>query len=257
MVLIIAATACASQSGSPLVSIKQLSAGYAAAHHRRRWFAGRVRDRITNSFDDPVLLRLRLKKTVGDSGAYSMQRVRHAFSHDIAPHAVATVGLRAWVQTLLESETGVVSSATSVRGVARFNSAAGNADRIHRARSMKRAWPLALLLLAFCSRHETQHPNVLLITLDTFRADRIGAIDAEPDEARGPASGIAGRLPPRSRCRRTRRSCRDSFRCITACATTASASFRGARHARRRFSRAPVIAPARSSARSSSITGSA
>lgn len=34
---------------------------------------------------------------------------------------------------------------------------------------------LAAVLLASCTRREPQHPNVLLITLDTFRADRIGA----------------------------------------------------------------------------------
>src|SRR5690242_8038825 len=36
-----------------------------------------------------------------------------------------------------------------------------------------------LLLSAFClltCRRPPQHPNVLLITLDTFRADRIGAL---------------------------------------------------------------------------------
>src|SRR2546426_11782633 len=33
------------------------------------------------------------------------------------------------------------------------------------------------LLLAFgCARHESQPPNVLLITLDTFRADRVGPL---------------------------------------------------------------------------------
>ncbi|HSP32847.1 MAG TPA: sulfatase-like hydrolase/transferase, partial [Thermoanaerobaculia bacterium] len=32
-----------------------------------------------------------------------------------------------------------------------------------------------VLLLCACTRHEVSHPNVLLITLDTFRADRIGA----------------------------------------------------------------------------------
>ncbi|MDQ6800235.1 MAG: sulfatase-like hydrolase/transferase [Acidobacteriota bacterium] len=53
---------------------------------------------------------------------------------------------------------------------------------------MRRAGLLALLLLASCSRHETQHPNVLLITLDTFRADRIGA--STPNLSRLARSGI-------------------------------------------------------------------
>ena len=134
MVLIIAATACASQSGSPLVSIKQLSA---VAPLRITVVGGlpvEYEIEITNTFDHPVTLTSIEVETVGDSGAYSMKRVRHAFSHDIAPHAVATVGFRAWVQTLLESETGVVSSATSVRGVARFNSAAGKTQTAFAAR---------------------------------------------------------------------------------------------------------------------------
>ncbi|HEY8184389.1 MAG TPA: alkaline phosphatase family protein, partial [Thermoanaerobaculia bacterium] len=53
---------------------------------------------------------------------------------------------------------------------------------------MKRAGLLALLLLAFCGRHEPQHPNVLLITLDTFRADRIGP--STPNLSRLAQSGI-------------------------------------------------------------------
>ncbi len=39
----------------------------------------------------------------------------------------------------------------------------------------KRVAALACFLLAACAKHEVAHPNVLLITLDTFRADRIGA----------------------------------------------------------------------------------
>ncbi|HEX9164123.1 MAG TPA: alkaline phosphatase family protein, partial [Thermoanaerobaculia bacterium] len=35
--------------------------------------------------------------------------------------------------------------------------------------------PALCFLLSFCAKHEHVRPNVLLITLDTFRADRIGA----------------------------------------------------------------------------------
>jgi hypothetical protein len=134
LLLIIAATACASQSASPLVSIKQLSA---VAPLRITVVGGlpvQYEIEITNPFDHSVTLTSIEVETIGDSGAYSMKRVRHAFSQDIAPHASATVGFRAWVQTLLESETGVVSSPTSVRGIARFNSAAGKTQTAFAAR---------------------------------------------------------------------------------------------------------------------------
>jgi arylsulfatase A-like enzyme/Flp pilus assembly protein TadD len=40
---------------------------------------------------------------------------------------------------------------------------------------IRRAAALCVLLLAGCARRETKQPNVLLLTLDTFRADRITA----------------------------------------------------------------------------------
>lgn len=132
--LIVIAIACASQSGSPLVSIKQMSA---VAPLRMTVQGGLPVDyeiEITNPSDHSVTLTSIELETIGDSGAYAMKRVRHTFSQNIAAHASATVGLRAWVQTLLESETGVVSSPTSVRGIARFNSAAGKTQTAFAAR---------------------------------------------------------------------------------------------------------------------------
>ena len=134
LLLIVSALACASQSGSPEVSIKQLTR---VAPLRISVEGGLPVDyeiEINNPFDHGITLTAIEIETVGDSGAYSMKRVRRAFSQDIAAHSAATVGFRAWVQTLLEGETGVVSSATSVRGVARFNSAAGKTQTPFTAR---------------------------------------------------------------------------------------------------------------------------
>jgi choline-sulfatase len=47
---------------------------------------------------------------------------------------------------------------------------------------------LLLLLIAACTPRETSHPNVLLITLDTFRADRLGA--ATPNLMRLAGDGV-------------------------------------------------------------------
>ena len=134
LLILVAATACASQSGTPLVSIKQLSAVAPLRISVEGGLPVEYEIEITNPFDHIVTLTSIEVETVGDSGAYAMKRVRHAFSHDIPPHGVATVALRAWVQTLLETETGVVGSATSVRGVARFNSAAGKTQTAFAAR---------------------------------------------------------------------------------------------------------------------------
>jgi hypothetical protein len=134
LLLILAATACASQSGSPLVSIKQVSAVAPLRITVEGGLPVEYEIEITNRFDHPVTLTSIEVETIGDSGAYAMKRVRHAFSQEIAPHANATVGFRAWVRTLQESDTGVVSSPTSVRGVARFDSSAGKTQTAFAAR---------------------------------------------------------------------------------------------------------------------------
>src|SRR5437867_8858368 len=97
-ILIFSAIACASQSGSPLVSIKQLSAVAPLRITVEGGLPVAYEIEITNPFDHLVTLTSIEVETIGDSGAYSMRRVRHAFSQDIAPHAIATVGFRAWVQ---------------------------------------------------------------------------------------------------------------------------------------------------------------
>ncbi|HEX8170676.1 MAG TPA: sulfatase-like hydrolase/transferase [Thermoanaerobaculia bacterium] len=53
-----------------------------------------------------------------------------------------------------------------------------NAERtpVHRSSFIVHRFVLALLLLSSCHRAEPRHFNVLLITLDTFRADRLGAL---------------------------------------------------------------------------------
>lgn len=134
LLLIATAIACASQSGSPLVSIKQMSAVAPLRITVEGGLPVEYEIEITNPFEHSVTLTSIEVETIGDSGAYTMKRVRHAFSQDIAPHAIATVGFRAWVQTLLESETGVVSSPVSVRGIARFNSTAGKTQTAFAAR---------------------------------------------------------------------------------------------------------------------------
>ena len=117
---------------------------------------------------------------------------------------------------------------------------------------------LFLALTAASCREPAPPRNVLLVTLDTFRADRIGAATpALAGLARDGRSFEAADSPCSAHPARAR---------VVAVRTLAVAPRPSQqrrrhvpiepRHARRRRSRAPVIAPARSSARSSSIIAS-
>ena len=81
--------------------------------------------KVTNPFDHPVSLTSVEIETMGSSGAYSMKRVRHAFSLTINPRSSAVLPIRAWVQPLQDTDTGDVNGPVTVRGTASFTSDAG------------------------------------------------------------------------------------------------------------------------------------
>jgi hypothetical protein len=81
--------------------------------------------KVTNPFDYPISLTSVEIETVGESGAYSMKRVRHGFALTIAPRATAALPIRAWVRPLQETDTGDVNGPVTVHGVASFSSEAG------------------------------------------------------------------------------------------------------------------------------------
>ena len=80
---------------------------------------------MTNPFDYPITLTTVEVETVGSSGAYSMKRVRHAFSLVIKPRSAAVLPIRAWVQPLQDTDTGDVNGPVTVRGFASFTSETG------------------------------------------------------------------------------------------------------------------------------------
>jgi len=80
---------------------------------------------IVNSFDHPVTLTNLEMETVGDSGAYSLRRVKHAFQRDIAPRQSDSFQIRAWVRPLQVDEMGEAKGPVTVRGAARFESPKG------------------------------------------------------------------------------------------------------------------------------------
>jgi hypothetical protein len=81
--------------------------------------------KVTNPFDYPVSLISVEVETVGESGAYSMKRVRHAFAITINPRSAAVLPIRAWVQPLQDTDTGDVNGPVTVHGIASFASEGG------------------------------------------------------------------------------------------------------------------------------------
>jgi hypothetical protein len=81
--------------------------------------------KITNPFDHPVSLTSVEIETVGSSGAYSLRRVRHAYSLVIDSRSSAVLPIRAWVLPLQDTDTGDVNGPVTVRGTASFTSDAG------------------------------------------------------------------------------------------------------------------------------------
>jgi hypothetical protein len=81
--------------------------------------------KVTNPFDYPVSLTSVEVETVGAAGAYSMRRVRHAFSLTINPKSAAVVPIRAWVHPLQATDAGDVNGPVTIGGLASFTSEAG------------------------------------------------------------------------------------------------------------------------------------
>jgi hypothetical protein len=81
--------------------------------------------KLTNPFDHAITLTSVEIETVGSSGAYSMKRVRHAFSLVVDARSAAVLPIRAWVLPLQDTDTGDVNGPVTVRGTANFASDAG------------------------------------------------------------------------------------------------------------------------------------
>jgi hypothetical protein len=81
--------------------------------------------KVTNPFAYPISLTSVEIETVGESGAYSMKRVRHAFSLTVNSQSAATLPIRAWVRPLQETDTGDVNGPVTVHGIVSFTSEAG------------------------------------------------------------------------------------------------------------------------------------
>lgn len=80
---------------------------------------------IANPFEYPVTLVMVEVESVGDSGAYGMKRVRHAFNRTIAAKSHDAVDFRAWVYPLQADTRGSINNPVMLRGSAQFQGPAG------------------------------------------------------------------------------------------------------------------------------------
>lgn len=125
-VALVAFAGCASGSRTtPVVSISQRSAANDIEVRSESGVPIEFRLSIDNPLDQPVTLIAVEVETVGSSGGYQLNRVRHDFTRVIAAKSSDTVDFRAWVQPLSRDQSGDVSSPVLLRGTARFETEAG------------------------------------------------------------------------------------------------------------------------------------
>jgi hypothetical protein len=109
----------------PSVTLKQLSEVQPLLIHPDSGVPMEYRITITNPLDEPIHLVGIEIESMGVSGAYSMNRVRHRFDRTIAARSFDEVDIRAWVKILQQTDRGLVENPVLLRGVARFASHEG------------------------------------------------------------------------------------------------------------------------------------
>ena len=124
-VLAVACTSGQTAAPAPEVKLVQMTAVPDLLLQPQSGVPMQYRLEIGNPFDYPVTLESVEIESVGNSGAYSMRRVRHPFDHVIPAKSKASIDIRAWVQRLQVDMRGDSDNPVMLRGSARFRSAAG------------------------------------------------------------------------------------------------------------------------------------
>jgi hypothetical protein len=128
IVVMILAAGCAAQSKrppAPEVTLVQLSEVPDLRLNVVSGLPMHYRLKIVNPFDYAITLVMVEVESVGDSGAYGMKRVRHAFNRTIPAKSADAVDFRAWIHRLQIDIKGETSSPVMIRGSARFEGPAG------------------------------------------------------------------------------------------------------------------------------------
>jgi hypothetical protein len=124
LLLLFACSTAPVATKKPIISVKQMS-----APQPQRGISAPVpvdfNIEVMNPLDEPLTLTSLEIESVGESGGYSMKRVRHSFSIIIKPQDTAVVPIRAWVQPLQQNDNGDVAGGVNMRGIATFASSAG------------------------------------------------------------------------------------------------------------------------------------
>ena len=135
--LVVSAGACASQrpTGAPVVApqvtllqtsqMSDVRIEDLVTDLSRNKLSMNYQLQIVNPLDHPIKLVSVEIEAVGLTGAYAMNRVRHAFDRTIAARGTDSIDLRAWVQPLQRDMVGNSDSPVMLRGSARFTSEVG------------------------------------------------------------------------------------------------------------------------------------
>lgn len=124
--LLLLSMACASGSATkPVVSLAQVSGAPQIEIESASGLPIEYRLTVENPLDQPVTLVSIEVESVGTSGAYVMNRVKHTFDRTIAARSTDSIDFRAWVQPLSRDTRGEMASAVMLRGTARFETANG------------------------------------------------------------------------------------------------------------------------------------
>ena len=126
MIALLAAAGCASQpaASGPAPTVKMTQTSDVAIVQAAAGTAVPVDFRlsVTNPYQHNITLQSVELETVGQSGSYSMKRVRQAFETIIPAGATTAVDIRAWVVPLQDTAQGKIGNAVMLRGAARFDS---------------------------------------------------------------------------------------------------------------------------------------
>lgn len=130
--LLLVVAACASQPDqphAPEVTLTQIGAAPDMTMETASGMPMQFQLKIVNPLDQDFTLVSVEMESIGESGAYGMKRVRHAFDRAITAKSSDTVDIRAWVYPLQQDMRGNYDSPVMLRGTARFKTATGMVRR--------------------------------------------------------------------------------------------------------------------------------
>ena len=128
LITLVLATACSTGQAvqkTPAIAVKQVSDVSMIQVRTSTPVPVDYSIEITNPLDEDLTLTSLEIETVGESGGYSMKRVRHTFSLMVKARETTALAIRAWVVPLQQNDRGDVTGMVNLRGVATFRASSG------------------------------------------------------------------------------------------------------------------------------------